>query len=195
MNGNLVRLLEINNEQLAINPNAELLRVFAEQNDICMRLIAINTFKGDGCLDNVEVEKRIAMLRRKLHVDDAITLLTRVLAVTSTQDIQDNLGITGELKDMRRAQEAKKDSSTMTFCGKSVWGSMVDVLAEKYGWTLDYILWGISLANVQMLLSDSVKTVYLTDDERRDAGIIDNVHILDGNDPKVWEKLKNFHWD
>jgi hypothetical protein len=40
--------------------------------------------------------------------------------------------------------------------GSSLWGSLFDVVLEKYHWTFDYLLWGISFVNVHMLLSDSI---------------------------------------
>lgn len=40
--------------------------------------------------------------------------------------------------------------------GSSLWGSLFDVVLEKYHWTFDYLIWGISFVNVHMLLSDSI---------------------------------------
>lgn len=33
---------------------------------------------------------------------------------------------------------------------------MLDMLAAKYHWTLDYILWGVSLTNISMMMADSI---------------------------------------
>ena len=40
--------------------------------------------------------------------------------------------------------------------GRSLWGNTFHLLMKEFGWTLDYILWGISFQNVQMLLSDTI---------------------------------------
>lgn len=32
--------------------------------------------------------------------------------------------------------------------------------AARYGWTLDYILWGISWVNLQWMLNDKMETLY-----------------------------------
>lgn len=42
--------------------------------------------------------------------------------------------------------------------GRSIWGSLLDTVLQKYHWTLEYLLWGISFQNVRMLLSDTVST-------------------------------------
>lgn len=36
---------------------------------------------------------------------------------------------------------------------------MLDPLAQRYGWTLDYIMWGLSWVNINMLLIDIIDTV------------------------------------
>lgn len=48
-----------------------------------------------------------------------------------------------------------------------MWGGLLDVVLQKYHWTLDYLLWGISYINVQMLLADSISTT--TEEETIDA--------------------------
>ena len=42
---------------------------------------------------------------------------------------------------------------------------------SKYHWTLDYILWGISFLNVQMLLADSIQVFYGTSGAKGDSGM------------------------
>jgi len=42
--------------------------------------------------------------------------------------------------------------------GRSIWGSLFDVVLQKYHWTLEYLLWGISFQNVQMLIADTMST-------------------------------------
>jgi len=37
---------------------------------------------------------------------------------------------------------------------------LIELLMSKYHWTLDYILWGISYLNVQMLLADSIQVFH-----------------------------------
>lgn len=59
-----------------------------------------------------------------------------------------------------------------------MWGSVFDVVITKYGWTLDYLLWGISFVNVQMLLSDTISFI----DEENE--------IINADDPRNRERIK-----
>jgi hypothetical protein len=38
----------------------------------------------------------------------------------------------------------------------SPWGSFSAIM-ERYGWTFDYLLWGISWFNVELMLHDSLR--------------------------------------
>jgi hypothetical protein len=58
-----------------------------------------------------------------------------------------------------------------------VWGGLLDVVLQKYHWTLDYLLWGISYINVQMLLADSIST---TQEEE----------TIDADDPRNRDAIK-----
>lgn len=95
------------------------------------------------------------------------------------------LGIGREIERMNKAQKVKKQSNTLTFCGVSVWGNLIDPIAERYGWTLDYILWGISFANIRMLMADRRKEVYLTDEERKKAHISTDGILVNGDDAEA----------
>lgn len=95
------------------------------------------------------------------------------------------LGIGREIERMNKAQKVKKQSNTLIFCGVSVWGNLIDPIAERYGWTLDYILWGISFANIRMLMADRRKEVYLTDEERKKAHISTDGILVNGDDAEA----------
>lgn len=58
-----------------------------------------------------------------------------------------------------------------------MWGNLLDVVLSKYHWTLDYLLWGISYQNVQMLLADTIST---TKEEE----------VINADDPRNREKIK-----
>lgn len=54
--------------------------------------------------------------------------------------------------------------------GRSIWGRL-DAIANRYHWTIEYILWEISWANVQLMFADAVKTDYKNDsDNHPNAG-------------------------
>ena len=84
-----------------------------------------------------------------------------------------------EQRYMKRAYEAKdNDTSSLTFNGKSIYGAMIDVACERYGWSMEYVVWGISLINLNMLMTDKVVSVYLSKEESRKAAIPRNRNIV-----------------
>ena len=67
--------------------------------------------------------------------------------------------------------------------GKSIYGLLIDFACQRYGWTMDYVLWGISYVNLNMLFADDITTVYLSDEERKKLGRGDG-RMVDADDPK-----------
>ncbi len=67
--------------------------------------------------------------------------------------------------------------------GKSIYGLLIDFACQRYGWTMDYVLWGISYVNLNMLFADAITTVYLSDEERKKLGRGDG-RMVDADDPK-----------
>lgn len=57
--------------------------------------------------------------------------------------------------EAKRSEIAKRNTSGRTIGGRSVWGNIIAPVLEKYHWTFDYVVWGISFTNLQMLLADS----------------------------------------
>lgn len=70
--------------------------------------------------------------------------------------------------------------SSRAIGGRSLWGGLLDVACAKYGWTLHYVLWGISYLNLQMMLIDAITIDY--NDE--------NSNVIDADDPANAERLR-----
>lgn len=51
----------------------------------------------------------------------------------------------------------------------SPWGSRGEI-CKNFGWTYDYLLWGISWINVQTMLADAAKIKDLPDENGEDGG-------------------------
>ena len=67
---------------------------------------------------------------------------------------------------------------------------MIDHLAQRYGWSMDYIVWGISFKNVQMLLADMVTSINLTDEEAKKCRVSNDRNFISGDDMNNIEKIK-----
>jgi hypothetical protein len=72
---------------------------------------------------------------------------------------------------------------------------MIDRAAERYGWTKDYIVWGIDLASLQLMLADGIGTTHLSDEEREQLGVpVAGDIVIDADDPASREQLRNYRW-
>lgn len=170
----LVESLGIDRARLHQDPFKEMLRVVTEHKEICCRLVAYYiTREKSEILDTEYIEAFAKFIEAKFDDEDIVTVIVSVLRNTDVEKIIKGTGIDKESENMSRANAAKMDCNTLVFGGKSVWGAFIDVACERYGWTFDYVLWGISYANLTLLLKDKVTSIYLTDKERK------KVHIRD----------------
>lgn len=76
----------------------------------------------------------------------------------------------------KRAYRNKEGKSSRVVGGRSLWGGMLDVACSKYGWTLDYVLWGISYLNLNMMTSDAISVLTSFNEE-------DKPEVLNADDP------------
>jgi hypothetical protein len=54
------------------------------------------------------------------------------------------------------------------------------------------VIWGISRINLQMLMADMIKTIYLTEDERKKAHIPKYNTLVDADNTSNLERVKEF---
>lgn len=189
---NIIEKLCINHSMLNINPYLEAFRIVkGNPKEVC-RLITYQTIKDKYDLfDNDLVEERMEFFATHLSIEEISELLIIILTKDDISTFFKHLKIDKEKDDMKKVMKCKKDSSnSFSFGGKSIYGSMIDVLAHRYGWTLDYIIWGISYNNIQLLLSDIITTIYLTDDEKKKCRISNDRNFINGDDAKNIEKIK-----
>lgn len=64
-----------------------------------------------------------------------------------------------------------------------LYGLLIDFACQRYGWTMDYVLWGISYVNLNMLFADAITTVYLSEEERKKLGRGDG-EVINADDPR-----------
>lgn len=193
--GGLVAQMRINDDNLKTSPVVELTRICIAHKDICLRIIAYSVLRGKRCLNEMRVRNVISHLEHNTEVEDIVMLLQIILSARTVNDIQSHFGIDNDLREYERISRAKHPSGTYVYCGKSIWGNLISSLAEKYGWTLDYILWGISLDNLNMLLADAPKTIYLSEDEVKELHPRRDADTICVDDPKNWDKIKSMQWD
>lgn len=169
---------------LAQSPFLEILRVVKEHTPECLRIIAYHTLRTKReILAERTVSAQAERLSHDLSDEDAATLLLTILQDNAASAIAKATGMEREAEDIVRVNKAKDKGNSFIFGGKTVWGALIDAACERYGWTLDYVVWGISHANLTLLLRDKVTSIYLTDKERKRVHLPDRGGgVLSGDD-------------
>lgn len=182
----LIESLGINKENVTAVPFLEILRIVQQHRDACCRIIAYHTLRGKQEVLNLKAvkaqEQRIA---NSFDDDDIGTILIAILKDNSINEIIKATQMDREAEKMASVNTAKNHKNTFVFGGKSIWGSLIDAACERYGWTFDYVVWGISYANLTLMLKDKITSVFLTDDERKRVRLPDySGDIISGDDKK-----------
>lgn len=152
-----------------------------------IRLISYLTLPGNLCLNESEVQGRIKKFSR-IKEKDLASLLVLFLTQDKTEAIMREFKIDDESKRLSEVLKVKaesKENGSLSFGGKSIWGTLIDSACERYGWTYQYVLWGISFSALQLLLSDHIKTIFLTEEERKRAPRLATNTIINASDSKA----------
>ena len=192
----LIDSLGIKQNIVKVNPYMEALRLCQEKKEVVCRILSYHTInKKEELFDTCLVQERCDFFFKELDDESMAQLLVMVLPEGNISIYIKHLGIDKEKEWQSKAMRAKKDNNSLTFGGKSIYGTLIDVACERYGWTFDYVVWGISYANLQLLLSDSVTSIYLSDEERKRVNIPQDRNVINADDPENMEKIKSMKWD
>ena len=195
MVGNLREILEIDQENVRINPILECLRLCEKKREVVLRILAICTLKGKEIQNSTLIEERMRFYDEYMEKSDMANLLLHCLQDDSEklQTFKQSLDIDEELKKKEKVLAAKKDSgSSISFGGKTIIGSLFGWFSEKFGWSIEYITYGISYVNLMMMYYDHFDSVYLTEEEQKRVPAkyrVDHVHVFDGDNPEDIKRL------
>lgn len=187
----LVNSLEIKAENVQINPFLEALRLCRDKIDTVARIIAYSTIKDKETLfDEVFVSQRTSHFIETVEIDDLAKLLIYILTGDKVEECIKYLGLDKEREDQKKVLKVKnKGSNVLSFGGKSMYGTLIDVACERYGWTFDYVVWGISYANLRMQMADMITTISLTDEEKKKVHLKTKDYI-DGDNPENIDRIR-----
>lgn len=188
----LVKLLQANNERLATMPSLEMLRVVRDKRDIILRILALHASQGKRQVYDEELQSLLCSTLGTLADDELASLFLSVQAsgAESPMVLMNRLGIDKKQQQMAKIQKAKDDHSSVVLGGATIYGQLIDAAAERYGWTYDYILWDISMINLQLMLADKVDSVYLSKEERKKAHIYDDKEVINADDPRNADRIR-----
>jgi hypothetical protein len=188
----LLQELVLNDSSKSINKQIEILLVCSQQRDLVLRIVSLYTFyRRSDVLREERIKERMNALNA---LDDAelATLVTTILQWESRQEeFAKHLQLDRERRTREKIAAAKKrKGNSLIFGGKSLYGTLIDAACERYGWDYGYVLWGVSLINLNMLLSDSVQSVFLTKEEAKEAHVSTDGVYLDARDPKNLHEIQ-----
>lgn len=188
----VARELGFNSQITAMSPILEVVRVVEEKKPVVCRYLALRSFHAKNKLLNErEIEERTHLFEN-VDIEELATLL---LVLLTDEDkaaaIIKHYGIDKEQANMGKAAKAKKDDNSLNFGGCSIYGQLIDRACERYGWTVEYVVWGISYANLTLMLADQQTSIYLTEEELKKAKVRKrNEEVINGDDPASQERLK-----
>lgn len=190
--------LEVNMEVMESNPFVEALRlVETKKRDVCL-ILSYHTMKSkDEVFDNEKVGKTTDYLYNNTDDEDLASLFLAVLTSDNTKKISSFLGIEKESDRLRQVIKAKQSKNDFSFGGLSLYGTILDFACERYKWTKDYVMWGISYTNLQLMIADRMQSVYLTDEEKRrvsPALLHAQGQTVNMDDPKNKDAYKKMDW-
>lgn len=186
----LFRKLDANRQIVATNPYMEAIRLCKVRKDIVCRILSYQTFnKKKDIFNNTKIAERADFFYKNLDLEELATLLVLILTSDNLEVYTSHLGIDKEREERKRITDIKKDNGGITFGGNSVYGTLIDFACQRYGWTMDYVVWGISHTNLRMLMADAITTVYLNAEEKKQLNIFDNKENINADDPRNEELI------
>ena len=187
---NLYLSMEVNMELLAMNPLAETIRVCQEKPELVSRIVAYSTFNDrKSILDTEKMHRRTKLFQDNVSLEDLATLFSIILSNDKIEEFIRYFGIDEDRDTKTKISQIKGDGNSITFGGKSIYGLLIDFACQRYGWTMDYVVWGISYVNLNMLFADAITTVYLSDEERKKLGKTVG-EVINADDPRNRDLLR-----
>lgn len=156
------------------------------------RIVAIQTLK-EKCkiLDPEALNERTNTLYQILDDEGLFRLYDIILeSFTDATLFIKSSGLIHDKKKLAKIAKHKEDGGNFVFGGRTPYGSIIGPACEKFGWTLEYVVWGVSYINLQMLLADEQSSVYLSKDERRKLRLSADREIIDATDPANKELIR-----
>ena len=168
LSSRLLEAIGTDHALLATDLPAEALRLaYAHRADV-LRLIVLNTLRGYlEVTDEGKIQGRIAHLDRRLTTEELAQLLCLVLQADPYTELVEHYGIQADLQERETIRQIKGEAGMVHLGGRTLYGGLIDHTAERYGWTMDYILWGISYTNLRLLSADASTSVYLSEEEQK----------------------------
>lgn len=156
------------------------------------RIVAMQTLgKKEDILDFRTLSLRTNSLYQSLDDEGLFKLYDMIMESFDDSSLFiKHSGLDYDKKKLEKIAKHKEDGGNFSFGGRTAYGAIIAPACEKFGWTLDYVVWGIGYTNLKMLLADAQVSVYLSKDDRKKLKISPDREVIDANDPKNIERIK-----
>lgn len=158
----------------------------------CARIIALATCSCKAeAMSSKTIDAKAKQITKWLNADELLSLLLIAISNNRVGEFLKDSGIEKENERLQRVSSYKKNDTPL-FGGKTIFGRLIDPACERYGWTYDYAVWGISHAALTAMMADKVTSVVLTDEEKKKVPkrLLENEEAISGDDPRNWSKVK-----
>lgn len=178
------------------NPAMEALRLVSIHRREVAHILAILSFRQYSELCQAEkIRKRADVFADKLSDEEMAQLILVVMTEPTTQTLISLSDITKDHAEQSRIVKYKnRDGHTVSFGGKTIYGTLIDAACSRYGWTKDYVVWGIDLVSLQTMLADTINSICLSDEEMKALGIHSTHGQKFGMTPEDIARLKAMDW-
>lgn len=156
------------------------------------RIVAIQTFdKKEDILDFKTLSERTNSFYISLDNEGLFQLYDMIMASFDDASLFiKQSGLVYDKKQLAKIAKYKAKEGNISFGARTAYGSIIGPACEKFGWSLDYVVWGIGYTNLQMLLADEQVSVYLSKEERKKLRISADREIIDANDPANIKRIR-----
>lgn len=156
------------------------------------RIVAIQTLGEKGkILNSATLSERTDTLYQSLD-DEGLFQLYDII-MDSMKDAPlfiKHSGLEYDRRTLDKIAKHKEDGGNVSFGARTPYGAIIGPACEKFGWTLDYVVWEIGYTNLNMLLADAHVSVYLSKEDRKKLKISTDREIIDANDPANIERIR-----
>ena len=128
-------------------------------------------------------------------MEEAATLVKAILRMSDAGRLIGHIGIEKDTLLLRKISEIRDDGTTVTVGGRSIYGRLVSLACERYGWTPEYVVWEINLVSLRMMMADHVNTIHLTEEEVKKLRIDNGRDYINGDNPENARLIKEMLQD
>lgn len=193
----LLKAMGIDKIGFAKWPVVEVIKLVQQHREECLTVIYYVTAKDKSeCFDSGLRKTVVGRLTEQLTDEDIATLLVYILTEDKSDKVKAHYHIDEENEAMSTAIRAKDKGGSLSFGGKTLLGTVIDQACERYGWTVDYAVWGVAYSTLMLMLADRVNTVYVSEDERKriPARILQRDESVIKASRDTMEQIKSMSW-